>query len=441
MRILTVVHGYPPQQMAGAEIYARNLSEEFARQGAHVEVFCPGREEGREEYSLWTEEQNGLAVHRMQRAFNDVHSLDDTWNNRQVEERFQEILKSVQPDVVHVHHVIGLSSSIIPIARADGAKVVVTLHDFWFHCARGQRMTPRQHLCEEVQNWRCSVCVAKKRVRYLMDFGAHGLAGRAGSRLTLPFRWLRSCIDAVTTRPIQRRRNGMRDHLNAAHLILAPSQFMLKSHREAGVSEELLEFSEYGMDTSRFESSPQRVSGKSDAPRFVYTGSLIPSKGIEVLVRAFQELPTEARLDIFGVTPAGNSSTFEDRLKRINTHSGCVFHGRFDNQRIAEVLAGSDVLVVPSLWYENAPLTLAESVMATMPAITSNHGGMQELSDRFGNMLTFEAGDACDLARVMRRFIDEPGLVASFSRPSHVVREMADDARRLLERFQNFDGE
>ena len=97
--------------MAGAEIYARNLSVEFARQGAHVEVFCPGEDRSRSEYELWTEEQDGLRVHRMNRAFSDVHSLDDTWNSLGAEESFREVLSRFQPEIVHVHHVIGLSSS------------------------------------------------------------------------------------------------------------------------------------------------------------------------------------------------------------------------------------------------------------------------------------------------------------------------------------------
>ncbi len=377
----------------------------------------------------------------MNRAFSDVHSLDDTWNSLGAEESFREVLSRFQPEIVHVHHVIGLSSSVIPAARAAGAKVVVTLHDFWFHCARGQRMTPRQHLCSEVQTWRCSLCVAKKRVRYLMDFATHGVAGRAGSRVTLPFRWLRSALDAATTAPLRRRRDGMREHLNAAHLILAPSEFMLSAHREAGVAPDLLEFSEYGMDTSHFDSLPQHISPETDHVRFVYTGSLIPSKGIELLVRAFQDMPANARLDVWGVTPAGNTLRFERRLQGLNQHDGCRFRGRFNNKEIAAVLGDADVLVVPSLWFENAPLTLAESVMARLPAITSNHGGMRELAERFGNMVTFQAGDACDLARVMRRFIDESDLAATLARPGREVREMEDDARGLLERFEELDGD
>ncbi len=226
----------------------------------------------------------------------------------------------------------------------------------------------------------------------------------------------------------------MRDHLNAAHLILAPSHFMLEAHRKAGVSEALLEFSEYGMDTQYFETSTE-VGVSDGGIRFVYTGSLIPNKGVELLVKAFQEMPSDVRLDIYGVTPAGNSSSFEDRLKQMNNHEGCVFRGRFDNTQIKSVLGNADVVVVPSLWYENSPLTLHEAVMAQMPALTANQGGMQELSDRFGNMVTFEANDVCDLARVMRRFIDEPDLGASLSSPKRAVRDVSDDARGLIQRL------
>ena len=90
-----------------------------------------------------------------------------------------------------------------------------------------------------------------------------------------------------------------------------------------------------------------------------------------------------------------------------------------------------DVLVVPSKWWENAPLTIHESVMSRMPVVVSGHGGMTELAECFGNALQFRPSDSDDLARVLRRFLDEPGIWAELV-PTRPVRSVEDDVDGLL---------
>ena len=121
-------------------------------------------------------------------------------------------------------------------------------------------------------------------------------------------------------------------------------------------------------------------------------------------------------------------------MKAGNRHPGVTFHGRFDNRRIAEILGSFDVLVVPSRWWENAPLTVHESVMARMPVVLSDHGGMRELAERFGNAVGFRADDAADLARALRRFLEEPGIWRELA-PRRAVRTVADDVTGLLRHY------
>jgi glycosyltransferase involved in cell wall biosynthesis len=77
--------------------------------------------------------------------------------------------------------------------------------------------------------------------------------------------------------------------------------------------------------------------------------------------------------------------------------------------------------------------------MAGMPVVTSGHGGMAELAERFGNALLFRPGDPDDLARVLRRFLDEPGLWTELV-PRRAVRSVADDVDAQLERYAALAG-
>ena len=86
--------------------------------------------------------------------------------------------------------------------------------------------------------------------------------------------------------------------------------------------------------------------------------------------------------------------------------------GKYDNTDVATILSEVDVLVVPSIWYENSPLTIHEAFLAGVPVITSNIGGMAELVEDGVNGLHFQMGNAADLTRQLQRIIDDPALIA-----------------------------
>jgi glycosyltransferase involved in cell wall biosynthesis len=352
----------------------------------------------------------------------------------------------VRPDVVHVQHTIGLSIGVLATARSLGVPVVMTLHDFWFHCPRGQRMTPRHHLCTKVQPWRCAICIAGKRGGYLRDWLKSQVRPRGPDDpdqsdlqrglLVLP-RTVHYAAREGLRAPILRRLKQVRSALLEADRLLAPSQFLLERYVEQGIPRERLEFSEYGMDDEPFRALGARPvrSPRQRPVRFGFVGTLIPNKGPDLVLRAFHSMPPgQATLDVYGAGNGPTAESYVSWLRSLSDHPGLTFRGRFDNRGIAGVLANLDVLVVPSRWWENAPLTLHEAVMAGMPVVTSNHGGMLEMAQRFGNAVLFRAGDAADLSRALRRFLDEPDLWASL-RPIRTVRTVAEDVDAQLERY------
>jgi len=112
------------------------------------------------------------------------------------------------------------------------------------------------------------------------------------------------------------------------------------------------------------------------------------------------------------------------------TDQRITFHGRFDNSRVATILADLDVVVVPSIWYENSPLAIMEAQAAGTPVITAHLGGMAELVRDGIDGLHFQPGDASDLARQLQRLLDHPDLLlqlrAQIDPPRSIDQEMAD---------------
>jgi glycosyltransferase involved in cell wall biosynthesis len=113
------------------------------------------------------------------------------------------------------------------------------------------------------------------------------------------------------------------------------------------------------------------------------------------------------------------------------------FAGPFPGGRAGEVLDKLDLVVVPSIWFENAPVVISEAFRAGVPVIASRMGGMQEMVTDGKDGRLFEPGDADDLARVLTDLAEDRLSLRRLSEGVTAPRSVADDARGLLELYSS----
>jgi glycosyltransferase involved in cell wall biosynthesis len=165
-----------------------------------------------------------------------------------------------------------------------------------------------------------------------------------------------------------------------------------------------------------------------------YIGQIARHKGVDVLVEAFQRLRARGeapRLMLYGDPERFPRFTKQLRAMVANRED-VVFAGQFKNSRIREIHAGIDVLVVPSIWYENSPNVILEAFATGTPIVVSRLGGMAELVSDGENGFQFEAGSSEDLARVLQRFIDRPDLVEVLGQGMPPVKTLQVEVKELL---------
>ncbi len=114
---------------------------------------------------------------------------------------------------------------------------------------------------------------------------------------------------------------------------------------------------------------------------------------------------------------------------------GVVVHGRYDNSRIGELLADLDAVIVPSVWFENEPLTIQEAQIAGVPVITGNEGGMAELVRDGIDGVQFRLGDPHDLRRVLLELIAEPQRLQALRARAPEVPAIEAQARLVREAY------
>jgi glycosyltransferase involved in cell wall biosynthesis len=156
--------------------------------------------------------------------------------------------------------------------------------------------------------------------------------------------------------------------------------------------------------------SPRRQQGL----RLAYLGRITPSKGLHVLLEAVRRLRRpEIRVAIHGdIPPYGDIEDYAKRMRRVASRLPHVdWRGPYAHEALPDILGDADVVVVPSIWYENQPLVILEAFMARQPVVATDLGGMRELVHHERNGLVFPRGDAQALAACLTRLADEPRLL------------------------------
>jgi hypothetical protein len=184
---------------------------------------------------------------------------------------------------------------------------------------------------------------------------------------------------------------------------------------------------EQGIDQTRIRAAHRQPG---DRLRIGFLGSLMISKAPHLLLEAVSGLPGRAlSVHLVGaLSPYHGDDSYRARLEPLLARPGVHHAGPVPHERIGEVLAALDVLVVPSVWIENAPFVIREAFAAGLPVIASKLGGMAELVSHERSGLLFEPGSADELQRAIRRLLDEPGLLDRLRRGVPRMKTMDEDA-------------
>jgi len=410
MNIFLVVHDFLPKHLAGTELYTYNLARALKDKGHEVSVYT--REYGYFDDKLREEDTQyeGIKVktvyfNSLSKRFKLLRKFYLSFYNPLLEKHLNKHLDETKPDIIHIQHLHGLSASFISAARKRKIPTVLTLHDYWFMCSTIQLFTTSSKRCSgPLYGLKCPRCLIPT-LNPLIVWGLY------------PFHSVLFFFRTIYLRHL----------LNRVDLIIAPSNFLRKKFIEHGISEEKIIFSDNGINSNLLKPFNRKHNNKL---RFAFIGSIMPHKGVHVLLEAFNKLTNmSAELRVYG--DSSYAPNYYERLRLMATNPSIKFMGSFDNNRVYEILAETDVLVVPSIWYENSPLTIHEAALAGVPVIASNIGGMAELIERMKNGLLFQVEDTNDLYEKMKLLIDNPRLIKELKGKAEEVKTIEENAKEL----------
>ncbi|RKY29431.1 MAG: hypothetical protein DRP79_00345 [Planctomycetota bacterium] len=444
MKVLYVVHQFFPRHVTGTETYTYELARAVADRGHEVSVLCyehstfpdvPRKGVLREEYG-------GIPVTRFcydSRTWKNP-TLYEYWNP-EFGELSRKYFQKHRPDVIHFTHNSLLSAALLDSAHELAIPIVLTLTDFWYICPRMQLIREDGTLCSgpqgELDCYNCYHRPALDRWRFLTDKLPPSVRKKvADARAEIKKRVLtaRSGSDRFLNAALNRRAT-LREKIKLADVVIAPTRFLMEKFRDNGFDMSRCRLIHFGINAALLEGMNKRAS---DRLRFAFVGTLRGHKGCHLLIDAFRGIENnDVELQIYG-----NEEQFPEysrSLRRAAAGDGRIrFRGTFPREEIGRVLAETDVLVMPSLWYENSPLMLLFALRSHTPVIAGDVGGLSEFIRDGGNGCLFEKGSVEGLRDAMRRFISDRSLARRISSAETKVKSIEEHSAEIESIYKGF---
>jgi len=380
-RILVVAHNHPDLHPGGTEILAHDLAAGYRAEGCEVLFLGATNQIHREAHPGTALQATGVDgdVLLWSGHFDRFYlSQIDHYGTLQ---DLAGLLQEFRPDVVHVHHLVLIGAEFLTLARRllPQVKIVMTLHDYYPICHNDGLMA------RPSDKQRCM--------------------GASPANC-------RGCFPEISADRFLLRERFLKTHLAAVDQFVAPSHFLRQRYVDWGLAGDRIEVIANARPAC--EPVPHRAK-RGPRASFGYFGNVNPWKGVLELIKAATLLQASGlrgfELRIHGGAPFQSDAFVAAFETALVAAGAAVSHcGPYQREELPALMAEVDWVVMPSIWWENAPLVIQEAFQHRRPVIASGIGGMAEMVRDGVDGLHARPGDPTQLARVMRRAIEEKGL-------------------------------
>jgi len=421
MKILLAVHQFFPEFMGGTEVLVLDTAKELQRNGHDVCVLTTYPDETLVEDNKRSDsyEYNGIHVERFRHSVKGTGEQSNTveleYNNLFFASYFRNLLEKLKPDIVHFFHFHRLSTSTIDVCIELKIPTVYTATDFWLICVLCQLREydnstckgPSKNAVNCIKHLAIAFQPSEIRTRvaklpsWLLATGVLAIKAGAFSKY-----WFSPYVRAMT-----KRQSFNKKRMNQINKVLVPTNLMGKILNQNGLNKARIQFQQYGINLEPFNEIDFNRRN-SEKLRIGFIGALYEHKGAHLLIEAICSLPENVALELKIYGNLNQSPEYSERLKSIAGEDIRIkFCGTFPNNEIGVILSEVDVLVVPSIWYENTPLVIYSAQAAKCPVIATNLGGMSEVIEDKVNGLLFEKGNVKELAKAINSLAEDRALL------------------------------
>jgi glycosyltransferase involved in cell wall biosynthesis len=435
VKIVHLLGWYFPDSVGGTEVYVEGLCRRLRAAGHQVLIAAPDSHHVAPEHY----EHDHVPVFRY--AIPEVPNRDETNHRLPVRgaERLYRWLAAERPDILHVHSfTTGVGLPEIREARRLGIRVIVTCHlpGLGYMCRTGELMQWGRYQCDGIAvPDKCASCNLTRlgmpqlaaqlvgAIPLTLSAGLGVIPGRIGTTLGM----------VASVRDFQTLQTELFGLVERFVVLNDTARRMLIAN---GSPAEKLALNRLGLSHTNVKRKPAPETQPTATPvRFLYLGRLHPSKGLIALVRAAVAIPRDRffRLDIRGPQIDAGSRHYAAELQALAGDDPRVTIGAgVPGHDVPALLAEYDVLLCPSIWFENGPTIALEAMAVGTPIIASRVGNLAEIIDDGENGQLVEPGNIERWSDALARAAANPATIDRWRRALRQPRTMDDIAADYL---------
>lgn len=349
----------------GSETYYFELGKMLKEHGHEVAYFSMFNDKnintGDKEYFVRNIDMNSKDIRK---TFDVIYSFQ---NKKEME----KTLDDFKPDIVHINNFQRqLTASIIDAIKKRNIPIVFTAHDLQAICP-ASAMLNNGKICEKCLNGSKFNCFKNKCIKDST---------------------LKSFLGSIEGTFYEK--NGF---YNKIDFIISPSDFVGNMLKKQGITSEIKTIYNF-VDMKKFEN--YEISDENYA---FYFGRLSVEKGIFNLIDAFIK-QNYGKLYIAGSGP--EKEKIEEFIVQNQLQDRIKLLGFLSQDEIKKYIASSSFVVVPSIWYENCPFSILETLAIGKPVVGSKIGGIPELIIDKENGFLYEYDDVLQLSSIINKLFN-----------------------------------
>ncbi|CAI8728480.1 Glycosyl transferase family 1 [Priestia megaterium] len=402
MKILHYNLGLPPYRSGGLTKYSIDLMLTQAQEGHEVNVLYPGKLvpgkgttiKGNKKYKdIYVYEIiNPLPVPLLggvSRPSIFMKSLKSNFF-------YKEFLKKLQPDIIHLHTLMGLHYEFIKAAKELGIKVILTSHDYYGICPKVNLIDHTGNVCDNFnEGLKCVTCntnayslpliyfmqsyiyknlkdskVMKKirssKKRKFKEETEHNLDIEYSSTLQ------KSANLANEFKELRKYYINMINMMDRVHFNSRITKEVYTKYISGDLANEIIPITHIDIEDQR----KKKEYKNNEQLQIGFLGPLENYKGFPLLRKSLSNLLKEKEynwhLHVFGNDVTINLEGDEDK-------DFISFHGRYKHKDLTHIFEKIDILIVPSIWKETFGFIGLEALSHGIPLIVTTYVGIKDL--------------------------------------------------------------
>jgi glycosyltransferase involved in cell wall biosynthesis len=293
------------------------------------------------------------------------------------------LLKDLKPDVLHLHHRMGFWW-LLESAQRLNIPCVYTNYDWGLACLRTILVNAEGELCDgRVGIQKCASCIKMGRQKQIAKLNENIVETFIGEKLLTFFEEFKFSSKAfrrlsVVSKPALRRTEihqaRVRKVIEGLCHCISPSNFGVEFFKQFGISSKNISKLCWPYDKVETQEVVDRVESVFT---ITYIGRVSKEKGVHLIFNALEKLENVPRI-LLRITGVNQSEYCVNLRKKYGEYIGGHQVEWLEWSPIDKILRSTDVAIIPSVWMDNTPMTLIESLAYKVPVIATSLPSMIE---------------------------------------------------------------